>query len=67
MTDPAKVTFADARRVGFCAKGQRLWFEARGLNYLDFVRNGIDVEKIRALHDGYADLLIRRAEARHGR
>lgn len=67
MSQPSvKVTFADALRAGFCARGQRLWFQSRGLDYLKFVREGIDVETLRALHDGYADPLIRQAEARRG-
>lgn len=66
MTAPLKVTFGDALRAGYCAKGQRQWFESRGLNYLEFVREGIEVEVLRKLQDGFADPLIRQAEARRG-
>lgn len=65
-TPNLKVTFADALRAGYCAKGQRQWFESRGLNYLDFVREGIETEVLRKLQDGFADPLIRQAEARRG-
>lgn len=62
-----KITHGDAKRAGFCARGQRQWFAARGLNYIDFVQNGIDVEIVRPIGDYYATLLIEQAEARVGR
>lgn len=66
MSAPIKATFADARRAGFCARGQREWFAARGLDYFKFVEEGIDIEQLRALNDGYANVLILQAEAKHG-
>ena len=37
-----RVTVEDARKLGYCAPGLRIFFARYGLNYSDFVFNGID-------------------------
>lgn len=59
-------TFVDVRRAGFCARGARVWFTARGLNYNDFVARGISIETLRALGDAYANHVVEVVEARDG-
>ncbi len=44
------VTIDDVRRF-YCASGVRRWFDRNGLDFKDFLENGIDVEKIRAVGD----------------
>lgn len=51
-------------RPGFCRAGSRNFFEKHGLDWRDFVRNGIDADKLRALHDGLTDALVAWAEQR---
>ena len=53
-------------RPGICAKGAREWFEARGWDWRDFVRNGVDADRLRATGDAFAIALADAAEAQHG-
>lgn len=40
---------ADVKRAGYCMKGARAWFERHeGLDFNDFVRNGIKVSDVPA-------------------
>lgn len=55
------VTIADFRRAGICPRA-RLWFERHGLDWRDFVRNGIDIEDLRATGD-HQDAVERVARA----
>lgn len=36
------ITMQDMRRVGFCAAGVEAFFKREGLDYADFLQNGID-------------------------
>jgi hypothetical protein len=38
------ITLRHARALNYCSKGMRYWFERRNINYMDFVKNGIDEE-----------------------
>lgn len=60
------ITVKDALDAGYCVKGQREWFKARGLSFRDFARDGISVEYIRSLNDAMGNDIIRRMEAEHG-
>lgn len=46
---------------GLCVRGVRAWFKSRGLDYSDFLRNGIDEEIILALDDAFANEIVRQA------
>lgn len=41
-------------RPGLCTRGGREWFAQRGMDWGDFVRNGIDDSVLRATGDGLA-------------
>ena len=65
-----KITMAHVRQVrgfskkpGFCAAGTRDWFAKYNLDYRDFVKNGIDEEKLLATGDAMA---IATVEQAHG-
>jgi hypothetical protein len=60
MTDDIVVTVNDFRSSGICPKA-RLWFEKNGLDWRDFVRNGIPVSKLKAVGDQMTN--IERVEA----
>lgn len=36
------ITVDHARKLGFCAKGIRRWCANKGLDYNEFVQNGLD-------------------------
>lgn len=60
MTDEKRITITDVRRAGHCASGARKWFADQGLDFGDFLKNGVPVEKLKALNDGFADQVIER-------
>lgn len=59
------IKVCDQRAEGVC-KGARHWFERHGLDWRDYIRNGIDVERLRATGDipDLIDRLEARAKAR---
>jgi len=48
-------------RRGFCASGTRKWFARYGLDYSDFLKNGIDEEKLLATGDPMALATVEQA------
>ena len=50
-----------SRRGGFCARGIRAWADRMGLDYADFVKNGIDEEVLLATNDPMALAVVRQA------
>lgn len=53
---------AHAAALGFCARGCRKWIKDHGLDYLEFVRKGIDEKFFLEANDEMAIQLV--AEAR---
>lgn len=45
-------------RAGYCARKSREFFAAHGLDWLDFVRNGIPAERLIATGDALARHLV---------
>lgn len=60
MSDERRITITDIRRAGHCAAGARTWFEAHEIDFRDFLKNGISVEQLKALNDGFAEQVIAR-------
>lgn len=53
----------DVRACGMCLHpGTKRFFEFHNLDYRDFIRNGIEVEKLRDLNDALAMQVIEKAE-----
>lgn len=46
MNDPIIIKLEHARQLGYCSKGMRRLCEKYGLDYLDFIKNGISAEKL---------------------
>ena len=40
------IWIADAKEVHFCSRGIRAFFTKYGLDYTDFIKNGIDAEQL---------------------
>lgn len=59
-----KLTIDHARGAGHCASGIKKWFDSHGLDFREFLREGIDEERIVALDDGFGNQVIE--EARRG-
>lgn len=47
--------------IGYCTRGGRQWFVARGWDWSDFARNGIAAETLLATGDGFALALVAHA------
>lgn len=44
---------------GLCRGGTRAWAKRQGLDWSDFVRNGIDAEKLEATGDPFAIAVVK--------
>lgn len=50
----------------YCARGSREFFQKHGFDWGDFLRNGIEREKLEALDDAMAVKAINVADAEYG-
>jgi len=51
----------DFRAIGICATGMRQFCSNNGLDYIDFVQNGIDVDILKSFNDAMIDDAIDKA------
>lgn len=51
--------------AGLCVRGCRDWFNAKGLDFRDFLENGFPIEKVRSFNDAVADRVAEAAELEH--
>lgn len=58
------VTIHDCRKLGFCMRSVRPWFANHGLDFREFVRNGIDSSEIEHIDDAMMRRAIAEAERR---
>lgn len=60
------ITIADVRRAGHCTLGARRWFEAHGIDFATFLKDGIEAEVFITKGDALAarvvDLKRKRSE-----
>lgn len=60
-----RVTFQHLRTVparggkGYCSRGARPWAQQHGIDWSDFVRNGIEAERLEAIGDAFALALVK--------
>lgn len=59
-----KIYMSDIRNAKMCARGTRAFFMLHGLDFQDFLKNGIDVEIILSTQDAMA---IQVVELKYGR
>lgn len=64
MSEPVIVTMRDIRAAKQCSRGTRTFFKRHGLDWDDFLTNGIPAEKLEATGDHMA---IRVCEVARGR
>jgi hypothetical protein len=67
MNNPMKVYVEHFRACGFCLiPGTRDWFKQHGMNFRDFLKNGIDADKL-PKNDAFADMVKAQAmKTQHG-
>lgn len=49
------------RQANLCAPGTREWFKRHDLDYTDFLKNGIDAEKVLQLNDHFGNQVVAKA------
>ena len=59
-----RVTIQDLRASRLCFQGARPWFRRHGLDWQDFLKDGLDAEILVATGDALALRVIAIAEAR---
>lgn len=65
--DPNIIDIDDIRRAGHCVSGTKKWFDAQGLNFRAFIKNGgISADVLLATGDGLAKQVIDRKRERIG-
>lgn len=55
------------RAARLCMRGARNWFAQHGLDWNDFLTNGLPADAVRALNDPFADRTLAAAEAENGK
>lgn len=58
------VTTEDIRGAYMCFMGARKWFQANGLDWQDFIKNGIDADILLAIDDVMAHQVVEVARGR---
>jgi hypothetical protein len=67
MASDLTIRIADVQAAGYCTKGARRWFEARGFSFRDFLRNGVPAQTLLKTGDPMAKAVVERAqESDHG-
>jgi hypothetical protein len=62
----ARITIDDVRQAGHCVAGARDWFARHGLDFRDFIRNGIAEESFLASGDAIAAEVVKAKRGRPG-
>lgn len=57
--DGVRITIDDVRRGNHCARGIKAWFEGHGIDFRDFLKNGISADRFLATGDGLAERVVR--------
>lgn len=52
------ITIDDIAKAGLCGSGARRWFHNYGLDFRDFMKNGIDAEVLLATEDARAQYVV---------
>ena len=62
-----KVRMEHIRQAKMCSKGTRAFFERHGLDWCDFLKNGLEADILRATGDAMACRVADIAEGRDGK
>lgn len=67
MTERLIVTPTDCTRAGFCGTGIMLWAKSHGFDIRDFLRNGVDAERLIETGDPFGLKAVAEAQRRVAR
>ena len=54
-----KIYMSDLRKAKMCARGSRAFFLRHGLDWQDFLANGIDISKIENIDDAMVQQVVK--------
>lgn len=57
-----RIYMSDIRKAKMCARGSRAFFLSQGWDWQDFLRNGIDLEVVKASEDAMAQQVVEAVE-----
>lgn len=57
-----KIYMSDLRKAKMCARGSRAFFLSRGWDWQDFLKNGIDLEIVKASKDAMVQQVVEAVE-----
>ncbi len=66
MSQDVMARLEHARKLGYCARGMRRWFEGREHSWEEFISSGVPVEWLRAQDDAMAHAVADEAELEAG-
>lgn len=52
------VRIEDVRRAGYCVRGVRHWTTLNAIDFNDFLKNGIESDRLEALNDTMAQRVV---------
>lgn len=61
IDDEVRVYRRHLQAADICARGSRVWFDHYGLDYMDYLKNGIPASRLEATGDHFALLVSRMA------
>lgn len=56
--DDVIITIDDIRKAGHCARGAKNWFDQQGLDFRDFLKNGITATQMLATGDAQGEQVV---------
>lgn len=69
VTSETRIYMRHIRQAKLCASGVRFWWREKGLDWNDFLENGISETDLAATKDAHAYrvIAVAKADTRHGR
>ena len=58
-----RITMQDILDAGVCSSGSKMFLERKGINFNDFLVNGIDIELLRSFNSPHGNKVIRYKES----
>ena len=66
MTEERNITVQDAAQAGYCVKGQREFMKTHGIDWRDYLKNGLAVDVAARLTPGQTAQILKVRRSRDG-
>ncbi len=61
-----RVYMKDVRAATMCSRGGRAWFKKHNLDWMDFLKNGIEISRLEKIDDAMCARVVEVARGRRG-